>query len=77
MSYDPLTKDRRVAHFRVNDVSTPRMVNIGRYGWHDPAAVLNTRVVTDRRLVILRRALEVHMRYQQNQSALETIIQAA
>ena len=72
-----MTKDRGAVTFRVNDVSTPRMVIAGRLGRHDPAAVLNTRVVTDRRLVILRRALEVHMRYQQNQSALETIIQAA
>ncbi len=27
--YGPLTKDRRVVAFRVNDVSTPRMVNTG------------------------------------------------
>ncbi len=36
-SYGPLTKDRRVATFRVNDVSTPRMVNTGGTAGGEPA----------------------------------------
>ncbi len=35
--YDPLTKDRRVATFRVNDVSTLRMVNTGGTAGGEPA----------------------------------------
>ena len=42
-----MTKDRRVTHFRVNDVSTPRMVNTGDSAGDDPVhgrvAVILTR----------------------------------
>ena len=38
MFYGLLTKIRRVVPFRVNDVSTLRKVNTGRYGWRRPRA---------------------------------------